>query len=125
MAQTPTLKWETTMKTIAFAGLLGILATTVAAHSALNGTTPADTEIVSRVPSEVLLDFKNKIRLTRVIMTHADHKGVDLDLSGNKGFVSEYEVPMQPMGRGVYVIDWRGLGTDGHAVNGSFSFNVE
>jgi methionine-rich copper-binding protein CopC len=29
------------------------------------------------------------------------------------------------MGAGVYFVKWRGLGADGHALNGTFSFTVE
>ena len=60
--------------------MIGIWATGAIAHSPLNGTTPVNEATVVDVPNEVLLDFKGKIRLTRVSMTHADHDGVDLDL---------------------------------------------
>lgn len=113
------------MKKILLAGLIGVWATGAMAHSPLNGTTPANEAVVAEVPTDVLLDFKGDIRLTRVTMTHADHAGVDLDLSGHDGFIPEYAIPMQAMGSGDYVIDWRGLGVDGHALNGTFTFNVE
>ncbi len=32
---------------------------------------------------------------------------------------------MHDVGAGVYVVEWRGLGSDGHALNGTFSFTVE
>lgn len=113
------------MKKILLAGMVGIWATSAMAHSPLDGTTPTNEATVAEVPTEVLLDFKGTIRLTRVTMTHAEHDSVDLDLSGNSGFISDYAVPMQPMGSGSYKIDWRGLGADGHALNGTFSFTVE
>ncbi len=42
-----------------------------------------------------------------------------------KGMEIDFTVPMQSVGSGTYVIDWRGLGADGHAMTGSFSFVVE
>ncbi|AXI46514.1 copper resistance protein CopC [Sulfitobacter sp. SK012] len=113
------------MKNILIAGMICVWATTGLAHSPLHGTTPANEASVAEAPTELLLDFKGDIRLTRVTMTHADHDSVDLDLSGNSGFISDYSVPMQPNGSGTYVIDWRGLGSDGHALNGTFSFTAE
>lgn len=113
------------MKNILLAGLLGIWATGAFAHSALESTMPSDQEIVTEVPLEVILDFKKDIRLTLVTMVHADHPSVDLDLTGHNGFITDYALPMQSMGNGTYVIEWRGLGTDGHAVTGTFSFTVE
>jgi methionine-rich copper-binding protein CopC len=34
-------------------------------------------------------------------------------------------LPMQDMGPGSYVVEWRGLGADGHALNGTFNFTVK
>lgn len=113
------------MKKILIAALIGIFATSAGAHSPLDGTTPANEATVAEMPSEVRLDFKSEIRLTRVTMTYADHPSVDLDLSGHDGFISDYSLPTEPMGNGSYVIAWRGLGADGHALNGSFYFTVE
>jgi methionine-rich copper-binding protein CopC len=113
------------MKQFLLAGMIGIWASGAMAHSPLGATTPAHEATVVDAPTEVVLDFKGKIRLTRVTMTHADHESVDLDLSGNSGFISDYAIPMQPMGSGIYIIQWRGLGADGHALNGTFSFTVK
>ena len=113
------------MKTILFAGLIGILATGAVAHSPLEKTTPANEAIVTEMPTEVVMDFKGDIRLTRVAITHADMPSVDMDLSDHTAFTQEFALPMQDMGAGVYVVKWRGLGADGHALNGTFSFTVE
>jgi methionine-rich copper-binding protein CopC len=113
------------MKNALLAGMIVVWATAALAHSPLEATTPTDRAIITEVPSEVLLEFKDDMRLTRMTMTHADHAGVDLDISGHDGFISDYAIPMQSMGSGDYVIEWRGLGDDGHAMTGTFSFSVE
>ena len=113
------------MRTLMLAALVGVWATGAIAHSPLKATTPKNEAVMTEVPTEVLLDFKGKIRLTRVEMTHANHPSVDLDLSGHKGFISDYAIPLQGMGEGPYLIKWRGLGADGHALDGSFSFTVQ
>lgn len=113
------------MKKILLAGIIAFVATGAMAHSPLNATTPANERAIAVAPTELLLDFKGEVRLTKVSMTHAPHDSVDLDLSGNKGFISDYAVPMESMGNGAYVIDWRGLGKDGHPMKGSFTFTVQ
>jgi|TARA_B100001059_G_scaffold107312_1_gene106967 methionine-rich copper-binding protein CopC len=113
------------MKQILLTAMIGLWATGVIAHSPLEATIPANEAVVAEVPLEVVLDFKGDIRLTRVSMTHADHPSVDLDLESFSGFISDYAIPLQGMGSGAYIIEWRGLGADGHALNGSFSFTVE
>ncbi len=113
------------MKSLLLAGTISFLATGVLAHSAIDETTPANEAILTEAPSEIVLNFLHDIRLTRVKMVHADNPAIDLDLSAYKGMAIDFTIPMQPMGSGTYSVDWRGLGIDGHAMTGSFSFAVE
>ena len=113
------------MKQILLTALISLWAAGAVAHSPLEATTPAHEATVAEVPSEITMDFKGKIRLTRVSMTHAETTTANLDLGGFDEFVSSYAIPLQGMGSGDYLIEWRGLGADGHALNGSFSFTVE
>lgn len=113
------------MKKLLIAGLIGIWANGAMAHSPLESTMPLDETVVAEVPTEIRLDFKGKIRLTRVAMTHDNHPSVDLDLSDHDGFIKGYAIPIEAMGSGAYMIVWRGLGIDGHAMNGTFSFIVQ
>lgn len=113
------------MKKTLMAGIMAFVATGAMAHSPLNSTTPANEAIIAAAPTELMLDFKGEVRLTKVSMTHPPHKSVDLNLNGNKGFISDFAVPMEGMGNGAYVIEWRGLGKDGHPMKGSFTFTVQ
>ncbi len=115
----------TTVQNILLAAMMIICATGAIAHSPLKTTTPADDAVISEVPTEVLLDFKGDIRLTRVTIKHADNDAIKMDISGHGGFIRNYAIPVELTGFGIYVIDWRGLGADGHALNGKFSFLVE
>lgn len=112
------------MKKILLTSLMMLWATTALAHSPLASTVPANEAVITEVPSELVLDFKGNIRLTRLQLSYADHEA-DLDLDGFNGFISNYTIPMQSMGAGTYQIEWRGLGDDGYALNGTFSFTVE
>ena len=113
------------MKTILLACMIWTLAEGVMAHSPLNGTTPANEAIVLEMPTEVLMEFKTNIRMTRVVITHADSSSLDMDLGNQKTFTQEFTLPMHAMGPGTYKVEWRGLGADGHALNGTFSFTVK
>ena len=113
------------MKNLLLAGMIGIWATSALAHSPLDSTTPANEAVITQMPSEVLMDFKGDIRLTRVAITHADTHTMEMDLGEQTSFTQEFTLPMHDMGVGTYVVDWRGLGSDGHALNGTFSFTVE
>jgi methionine-rich copper-binding protein CopC len=125
MANNTTRRLGMTMKKILLAGMIGMWATGAMAHSPLDGTTPANETTVTEMPAEVLMDFKGDIRLTRVSITHADTHSMEMDLGDQTAFAQEFILPMHDMGAGLYVVEWRGLGSDGHALNGTFSFTVE
>lgn len=113
------------MKSTILALALVITATTASAHSPLNATMPADGEIIDMAPTEIMLDFKGDIRLTRVTVTALDGAQTDVDLSTASTFTNAFTLPITEIGSGAYTVEWRGLGTDGHALNGTFAFTVQ
>lgn len=113
------------MKKLTLIALIVTLATNAFAHSEIETTSPADGAVVAAVPAEVSIRFANEIRLTRVDMTHADHPSVQIDLSAYKRFDRDFLLPIEAMGPGTYRFEWRGLGTDGHPLQGEFMFTVD
>ena len=95
------------------------------AHSDMQETVPENGAILTQAPIEIGLNFTDKLRLTAVKARHSDGATQTIDLEDNKGFEAEFMLPLQPMGAGVYEVEWRGLGMDGHAMQGTFSFEVE
>ena len=113
------------MKPIVLAILIGIFSTPVSAHSKLASTVPADGAVVSLAPEVLSLRFAKAIRLVRVDMTHKGQPAAALDLGQQTGFVTEFSVPVPDRGDGQYLIEWRGLGVDGHAMQGTIRFQVK
>ena len=107
------------------AAMVGMWATSALAHSPLETTNPGDEAVLKEAPAEIQLGFQGKIRLTKVTMIHQEQSGADLDLSGLDGFLSDFSIPFEGGGDGEYLIEWRGLGDDGHVMNGSFRFFVK
>lgn len=98
------------MKTGLYAGIIAIWATTAFAHSPLDGTIPTNEAILSELPAEVLMDFKGDIRLTRVTLSHADSRAVNVDLGGQKTFAQEFALPCKIWGRGAMWLSGADLG---------------
>lgn len=113
------------MKKLAIIALFSALASGAFAHSRVDTTTPADGVTVEQVPAEISFDFTSDIRLTRVELSHQDQAPVQLDLGAQTSFERAFKVPLPGLGGGTYRIEWRGLGADGHTMQGSFSFEVE
>lgn len=113
------------MNKLAMIALFSTLATGVFAHSSVTTTQPANGDVLAEVPAEISFTFAKGIRLTRAEMGHLDQPAIRLDLGDQTSFDLLFTVPLQEMGKGTYRIDWRGLGEDGHAVQGTFTFTVE
>ena len=113
------------MRELFLAITIGLFATGAMAHSALERSTPSNEATISEVPTQVSMGFTSGIRLTKVALTHAGESSADLDLGAQTAFGQEFTVPLKNLGSGEYVIEWRGLGADGHVLNGAFSFTVE
>lgn len=113
------------LKRLLLAGGMVVFGPAAFAHSPLSATKPADSAVLSGAPEAVGLTFKRNIRLTRVTLSVAGAAAVDLDLGSQTGFVTDFALPVADMGAGVYAVEWRGLGDDGHAQQGTFSFTVE
>lgn len=94
------------------------------AHSDIAKTMPKNEAILEAVPEEIIIHMGKPIRLTKVEMQHEDHEILELDTSDYKGFETKFTLPIEPMGTGIYVISWRALGQDGHAVQGELTFTV-
>lgn len=104
---------------------LSLSASSALAHSLIDKTYPADGEKLAELPIKVEIDFINDFRLTKVKWTHAGKHSQKINLDGQTNFTTEFEFPFKGLGPGHYLIEWRGLGSDGHPQNGSFRFTVE
>ena len=110
---------------LGIAVFLAMIGTNALAHSEKESIKPADGAVLDNVPETLEMRFNDGMRLTKVEMTYAGTQIETLDLGAQSGFVKEFSLPLVPMGSGLYQIEWRGLGVDGHPMTGSFSFEVK
>lgn len=95
------------------------------AHSPVEMTAPRDGEMVAEAPTEIALRFGAPVRLAKVTATHAGGAEADLDLSGAKTFATDFSLPCELVGSGVFSVTWRALAQDGHVMTGEFRFEVK
>lgn len=95
------------------------------AHSDVNKTNPENEAVLNEMPADLDLTFADKIRITKIELSHGPHTNMELDLGEQTSFTNEVTVPTMDMGAGVYTVNWRGLGKDGHAMTGEFKFEVK
>jgi len=112
------------MKIVIAAIVSSVFASGAFAHSKVNTTAPANQAELAEVPAQIDLGFAKKVRLTKVEVTHESDPTIPVDLVGQTSFERAFTLPLQDMGVGTYHIEWRGLGMDGHAMQGDFTFEV-
>ncbi|MCT4553991.1 MAG: copper resistance protein CopC [Pelagimonas sp.] len=113
------------MKYLAACAVIASLATGAFAHSRVDSTTPENGAVMAQPPEEISLSFADGIRLTRVSVHYQDQSPVRLDLGAQTGFDRVFMLKLPGQGAGLYRVEWRGLGVDGHAMQGAFSFTVK
>ncbi|CAD0184667.1 Copper resistance protein C precursor [Ruegeria sp. THAF57] len=94
-----------------------------AAHSKSEATTPADGASVTDVP-ELTIRFDDPMRIISVALTSHDD---DVEIERETGMdpTTEFRaMPLEELAPGSYRFDWRGMASDGHPMQGSFSFTV-
>ena len=88
------------MRRALIAGLLAVAASGALAHSKIGSTVPADGAVLAAMPSEIVLTFSKRLRLTRVRLTREGGPGVDLDLAGRKAFATRFAIPVSGAAQG-------------------------
>ena len=113
------------MKALILAVALGFLAAPASPHTRVSTSDPVDGAVLAAAPESVSLEFANPIRLTRVELAIEDNEPVEFDLGSQTSFATQFVLPLVGKGEGTYKVSWRGLSTDGHVMQGEFSFLVE
>ncbi|TDC58218.1 copper resistance protein CopC [Actinomadura sp. KC345] len=98
-------------------------ATPAAAHDTLTGSSPKKDATVE-APSEIVLTFSGSVRLPRVIVTDASGKeyqagepeAVDNEVTAALGSAPS---------NGEYTVAWRVVSSDGHPIQGTYTFTVK
>lgn len=122
----PLLKGREAMKRIICATLILFFAftTTVSAHTGLTSSSPAGGEDITEDVYEIVLEFNSKIESTSTVKVFDESKEEIIisttQVSGDMmtgGFLS-------PLDKGTYAVEWKIIGTDGHPIQGTYSFMV-
>ena len=97
------------------------------AHAQLSRATPAVGSSVDTAPTEIALNFSEKLENTfsTVIVRDAMGKRVDKgDAHVDKTDRTLMKVPLESLMPGVYIVEWKALTADTHRTEGAFIFRV-
>lgn len=109
---------------LALAIAAALLSSAAFAHSEKEGTTPPDGAQLTETPEMIHMVFDDPMRITMVRLVNAD--GAEMPMVRETGLepTLEFHAEPEPLAPGDYTVEWRGLASDGHAMQGSFSFEL-
>ncbi|WP_018219417.1 copper resistance CopC family protein [Salinispora pacifica] len=110
---------------LAAAALLLVPAAPAAAHNSLKTTTPAKNAELDKAPTEITLEFLQKLdpAFTTIVLSDAAEQKVPTGepvVTGAKGTISIDGA----LANGTYTVAYRVVSADGHPVQGSYAFTV-
>ena len=103
-------------------------ASPVAAHAQLDTSSPAPSAVLESAPSEVRLDFNEPVTPVARSIEIYNQEGQRIVLGealvspDDPSVLIAGDVPEIP--EGLYVVAWRAVSDDGHAVEGAYSFQI-
>ena len=111
-----------------FISFLFILIPTLSySHSQLIKILPKNNVVYTKIPTEIKLKFRSKVKLVRIDLKKNSDKGkkLKLDLSSFKQRSKNFTIPIPIISEGKYNISWRALSPDGHIIKGRSKFEVK
>jgi putative copper export protein/methionine-rich copper-binding protein CopC len=111
--------------------LLALCPTPARAHIALERSSPAKDAHLATAPREVRLRFNGSVEPRYTSVRILDPRGVDVQMSilsvvpgtSNREFVAMPTTSAFQIA-GVYTVEWKSAGADGHIITGSYSFTL-
>ena len=95
------------------------------AHSKQETTTPANNTVLYEAPSELVIQFDKPMRITRLALSNQSGNDFEVRRTDQMKHVLKLVAQLDPVSKGEYKVDWRGLSEDGHPMKGTFSFAVK
>ena len=95
------------------------------AHSKQETTTPANNAALHEAPSELVLQFDKPMRITRLALSNQLGNDLEVRRTDQMKPLIKLVAQLDPVPKGEYKDDWRGLSEDGHPMKGTFSFTVK
>ena len=101
-------------------------ASTAFAHAGLDSSAPAANSVLEVAPSEIVLDFDESVEVALAQIELVDGSGTRIQVGTPRGGSDDSIVTaaLPTLSEGLYGVVWRTSSIDGHAVAGSFAFQI-
>jgi methionine-rich copper-binding protein CopC len=93
------------------------------AHAKLELSVPAADSSIAAMPAQVMLHFNEAVKITALSIEKEGGKD-KVELNVPSAATSMVQAAAPKLEAGVYRLNWRGLGDDGHVMSGTVRFTV-
>lgn len=100
------------------------LSSAVHAHSEQGDSVPADGAQLNASPQMIEIGFDGPMRIISVTLSSDAGDEYAVEPESGRDATERLRVAPPELPAGDYVIEWRGLAADGHAMSGALSFSV-
>ena len=111
-------------RVLAGAILALLLSANVAAHTALQDSTPGDSATIKTPPAHLDLVFNGPVRLVKLELMGVGHE-MPTKFEPKTDAMATYRIETPGMHPGQFTVNWAVIGADGHIVSNSFNFVVD
>jgi methionine-rich copper-binding protein CopC len=115
------------IRSISALGVIALLSAAAVMHLRLVKSAPGSGEILTNIPTEIRLWFSQKpdVGLTSIKLLREDSTIVELGKVVRTEDSLSVRVPLEKaLVPGTYLVNWRSVSKDGHAVRGSYHFTM-
>lgn len=104
------------------AALLG--ASPAFAHGGMMETSIHDNASFAQAPADFKVTFQHDSAITSLMLMTADRKMIAINFKPSRTLGKEFTIPLPRLERGTYMLSWKSMAKDGHAMPGAVRFTV-
>jgi len=115
------------MKARLLATLLAAAALSAApafAHGGMMETSIHDKASFAQAPADFKVTFEHESAITSIMLMTVDKTMFALDFKPSKTLGKDFTVPLPKLPAGSYILSWKSMAKDGHAMPGAVRFTV-
>lgn len=94
------------------------------AHGGMVETSIHDQQKFAAAPASLQVTFEHESAITSVMLMTDAKKQIAVDFKPSKEMGKAYTIPLPKLDKGTYILSWKSVAKDGHAMPGAIHFTV-
>ena len=94
------------------------------AHAHISSMSISEGAKIEQSPPSFDMKFSEKVGLVKVTLMRSPAEPVPLSYASPKDMAVSFRVPLPSLTPGAYMLSWKTIGDDGHAMNGGVRFTI-